>query len=573
MAVMKRHDGVLAPAAGPNGSAAEPANAVAQATGAARPSGTHPDELADLTQLVDPGAVDHLSDLDAGPLVDVAAADLAGSRQPGAPAKPSIVAALRGPGMLAVAGMVVNGGSLVMNLVLARVLDATAYGALAIQISIFMILSMIGSAVQMAVVHRDTATEHGDSRRERWTWVRRLRSAVALGVVVTGAVGLVICRPLASLLSYPHPISIAAAILGGAVWVSLSIERGLLQARGAYEALARNLAFESCVRIGLVVALVVAGLGVNGAGLGLVLGLLVGTEHARWASGRAPHRLVESTSPVSRPQAKGTFADFPYDPDRLTTSTGPIPVLTVMRTRPGLRTNTLTALGALVPLSLLQNMDVVIVGALNPSGAGTYAAMSTVCKVPVFIGLAVANFLLPEAARRLREGVPARGALTMAVLFVVAPGLVLSAASLVAGDQLMSLVFPPELVEDVASLWVLSLAMTYLAVTLMFTTYLLGAGERFVVAVLSAGTVLTVLGLVAAGGGLSRTSAAGLACQALNASLVGIVVLLLHRRVARTGGEPDVVDADARRPGQTGYPADLRPGRLPRDDDALTASA
>jgi O-antigen/teichoic acid export membrane protein len=404
-------------------------------------------------------------------------------------------------------------------------------------------------------------------------------------VVVAGAVGLVVCGPVATLISYPHPIAIAEAILAAAIWVSLSIERGLLQARGAYESLARNLAFESCIRIAAVIGLVGAGLGVNGAGLGLVIGELIATEQARWASGRTPHRLADTASSSSKPASakqKGSFADFRYDPDRVTAITGPLPVVSVVRTRPGLRTNTLTALGALVPLALLQNMDVVVVGALNPSGAGPYAAISTACKVPVFTGLAVANFLLPEAVRRLREGEPARGPLAMALVFVVTPGLALTAVGYVAGEQLLSLVFPPELTAGAPVLWVLSLAMTYLAVTLMFTTYLLGAGDRRVVAVLSAGTALTVFGLVVAGGGLPRTTAAALACQAVNASLVGAVVLLLHRRVAGadgtgTWGTGTAGKVGSGRVGESRYdpqdlpaarhrPPDARSGRRSRDD-------
>jgi O-antigen/teichoic acid export membrane protein len=453
-----------------------------------------------------------------------------------------------------------------MNLVLARVLDAAAYGAVAIQTGIFMIFSMGGSALQMAVVHRETATEHGDTRALRWTWVRRLRGLCAVGVLVTAGVSLVVCRPAAILLSYPHPLAIAEAVVGAAVWMSLSIERGLLQARGAYGTLARNLVFESCVRITVVIVLVGVGFGVNGAGVGLVVGIVAGTEHALRAAGRTPHRLAPAaTAPAQAARARAAERDQAAPPqaareqaaqeqaaqeqaaqeqaaraharshylpdDDPFVTTGPIPVLAV-RSRPGLRKNTLTALGALVPLALLQNMDVVIVGWLNQPIAGAYAAISTACKVPVFIGLAVANFLLPEAARRLREGVPARGVLAIALAFVVAPGLVLTAVGRLGAEPLLALVFGAHLTAGAPALWVLSLAMTCLSVTLMFMTYLLGAGENRVVWVLGAGTLLTVAGLVAAGGELVPTATVALACQALTAGLVGVMVLMLHRRAA-----------------------------------------
>jgi O-antigen/teichoic acid export membrane protein len=474
--------------------------------------------------------------------------------------------------------MVVNGGSLLMNLVLARALDAAAYGAVAIQTGIFMIFSMGGSALQMAVVHRETATEHGDTRALRWTWVRRLRGLCAVGVLVTAGVALALCRPAAVLLSYPHPLAIAEAVVGAAVWMSLSIERGLLQARGAYGTLARNLVFESCVRITVVIVLVGAGFGVNGAGVGLVVGIVAGTEHALRAAGRTPHRLAPAAAAHSRAHAARARAaardhaaraaareqarpHYIPDDDPFVT-TGPIPVLAV-RSRPGLRKNTLTALGALVPLALLQNMDVVIVGWLNQPVAGAYAAISTACKVPVFIGLAVANFLLPEAARRLREGVPARGVLATALAFVLAPGLALTAAGLVGAEPLLTLVFGAHLTAGAPALWVLSLAMTCLAVTLMFMTYLLGAGENRVVWVLGAGTLLTVAGLAAAGGELVRTATVALACQAVTAALVGVMVLMLHRRVTARPDHRGVAGPGLPEPPEPTPPVRAPAGRAP----------
>jgi O-antigen/teichoic acid export membrane protein len=163
--------------------------------------------------------------------------------------------------------------------------------------------------------------------------------------------------------------------------------------------------------------------------------------------------------------------------------------------------------------------------------------------VPVFIGLAVANFLLPEAARRRREGLPAGRALAMALIFVVTPGLLLAAVGAVAGRQILSLVFGPKLAVAAPALWVLALAMTYLAVSLMFATYLLGAGYRKIVWALSACTVLTGAGLAYAGGAVMRTAAAGLACQAVTAAAAGALVFRLHRhlgaaRADETAGTP-----------------------------------
>ncbi|MDT3441113.1 MULTISPECIES: lipopolysaccharide biosynthesis protein [unclassified Pseudofrankia] len=474
---------------------------------------------------------------------------------------------LRGPMALAAAGMVVNVFNLLMNLALARVLDPDAYGAVVVQTNIFMILSVGGTAVLIAVVHWESA-RIGQTRRDRLAWIRQLRGVTFVGVVVSIVIAFALCEPVATLLSYPHPFAIAEATIAAAIWISLCVERGLLQARGNYPALARNLVFESAFRTACVVALVGVGLEVNGAGLALALGIAVGAEHARRAVVRTP-ALPRLPRPKPRPGLEGSVTP---------TATGPIPMLPTprpqmlptprpQRIRHSLISDASTALGALVPLALLQNMDVVIVGWRNPEAVGAYAAISTACKVPVFIGLAVANFLLPEAARRRKEGLQAGRALAMAVGCVVAPGILLTAIGLVGAEPLLALVFGSDLTAAAGSLWVLALAMTAMAVTMMFATYLLGANQRVIVVVLFACSALTGVGLVLAGGGIGHTVATALACQAATATATGWFVHRLHhsdrRAASRTtieASEPDRIVAVAT-PGPPPRPRRPRPSR------------
>jgi O-antigen/teichoic acid export membrane protein len=175
--------------------------------------------------------------------------------------------------------------------------------------------------------------------------------------------------------------------------------------------------------------------------------------------------------------------------------------------------------------------------------------------VPVFIGLAMANFLLPEASRRRQEGLPAGRALVIALAFVVAPGLFLAGLGAVAARPLLTLVFGPSLTAAAPALWVLALAMTCLAVSLMFATYLLGAGVRKVVVALGACAVLTALGLAAAGGGMLRTASAGLGCQAVTAVAVGALVFRLHHAGRRSPAAQDAAARDLATVGDDPVPA------------------
>ncbi|MCK9894999.1 polysaccharide biosynthesis protein [Frankia sp. AgB32] len=470
------------------------------------------------------------------------------------PSREAVTGLLAGPAALAIAGMLVNGCNLLMNLIVARALDSDSYGALSVQVSIFLILSVAGNALLIAVVQHETSGS-GDSRRERWYWIRRLRGACGVGIGLATVAALALCRPVAALMSYPHPVAIAEATIGAALWTLLCVERGLIQARGAYQRLAVNFVVEGFVRIGLVIIFVVCGMGVNGAGLGIIIGVIVGAEHARWAVSRTPR------PPRAAAQRRWSA---PLPTDGAAPATGPIP-MPIPAPRPSARqsviADTAVAFGALVPLALLQNMDVVIVGWLNPTGVGGYAAISTACKVPVFVGLAVANFLLPEATRRRTEGRPAGGTLAVALAFVVAPGLLLALVGLVGAKWLLETVFGPHLTEAAPALWVLALSMTLLAVTLMFTTYLLGAGVRRVVWVLTVASVATAVALVSAGGDAMATAVAALVAESLTALAVGLLVVRLHHSDRREGVMAARAAGGARGPAVTdprpegGFPA------------------
>ncbi|MCK9897331.1 oligosaccharide flippase family protein [Frankia sp. AgB32] len=466
----------------------------------------------------------------AGPVAGVAAARDA-RRSPAALLRRDLVVEmLRGPMLLAAAGAVANFLNLIMNLALARLLKPSEYGAVVVQTNIYMVLAVVGTAVLTAVVHRDLS-QTDRTRRERRNWITRLRQVMRFSAAGAVVVALALCRPVAALLAYPHPFAIAEAAIGAALWVSVCVERGLLQARSNYPGLARNMVFETIFRVACIIAAASVGLGVNGAGLGLSVGALVATVAAR--------RTVALTPPVPSPPAAAPLVDGDEVAVGSPPAGGPLPAVAPAapaaprRTRDALLADTSVALAALVPLALLQNIDVVIVGWRNPDGAGSYAAISTACKIPVFIGLAVANYLLAEAARRRREGRPAGRALAMALGIVVAPGLLLALTGAVAGHLLVSVLFGPKLATDAAALPVLALATTALSVTLLFASYLLGAGTRRIVWVLAVCTPLSVVILVLADGRIMLTATALLVSQAFTAAMAGSLVLRLHRDARR----------------------------------------
>ncbi|MCK9925550.1 oligosaccharide flippase family protein [Frankia sp. AgPm24] len=457
--------------------------------------------------------------------------------QPARPVRPArrelVVELLRGPMLLAVAGGVANGLNLVMNLVLARVLDPSGYGAVVVQTNIYLVLAVVGTAVLTAVVRRDLAPSSIPGRA-RIAWIRRLRAATASMALVAAGIAVVACRPVAALLSYPHPVAIAEAGVAAGLWLAVCVERGLLQARGNYPGLAWNMVYETVLRVAVIIVAACAGLGVDGAGLGLLVGALAATSAARTTVSRtstsrtSTSRTSTSRTSTSRTSVDARTSDTHAAPDHARSEHVRSEVQG-RRTRRVLLADSSVALATLMPLALLQNVDVVLVGWRDPEAAGSYAAISTTCKIPVFVGLAVANYLLAEAARRRREGRTAYAALALAMIIVVVPGLLLSAAGAVAGRPLLSLLFGSRLAAASGVLWVLALATTFLAATLLFATYLLGVGDRGIVWVLAVCTPTSTVVVAVFADEITSTVLALLGCQAGTALLAGILVARAHR--------------------------------------------
>ncbi len=72
-------------------------------------------------------------------------------------------------------------------------------------------------------------------------------------------------------------------------------------------------------------------------------------------------------------------------------------------------------------LGVLQNVDVILLGRLDPHNVGPYAAISVASKALVFGALALGAYLLPEATIRWNEGGHAVRQLGVTLIFLAVP--------------------------------------------------------------------------------------------------------------------------------------------------------
>lgn len=445
--------------------------------------------------------------------------------------------AMRGATTIALAGLFANVANLGVTLIIARHLSNRSYGAVAQLIAIFFVVSMPGSALQVGVVRRVTNWVHTDRADRVEAWVGRIRRVGVSLVVAITLVALLGRGFVADELSLPAAGGVAEIVAAGAAWSLLCVDRGLMQCGRLYQGLAANLLTDAAVKSVFTIGLVLAGLDEAGAATAVLLGVLASIGHARWMLHRHRDTIWVVDTPEARavdlatPDVGAAAAAAAVAAAREPTSQArPRPVPVEPRR---LYVEVGAALVALAFLGLLQNIDVLVQGRLEPGESGSYASVSVTSKVLVFGALVLATgFLLPEAADRRQLGQHALKQLGATLAVLGAPALVLIVVAAAAPTTLLTMAFGPDYTGASDALLPLAAAMTCLGATVLFTHYLLALGHRSVLAALgvtAAGAVPLVLW---ADGAPAATARADLAFQAALAVVTGLMVLTAARRTA-----------------------------------------
>jgi glycosyltransferase involved in cell wall biosynthesis/O-antigen/teichoic acid export membrane protein len=398
---------------------------------------------------------------------------------------------------LAAATMGANVVSLVFTLVLARVLGSKGYGSLAALVSTFLILSVPGLALQVATARETALGRLGGGRRLAATH-RRWMAQLAGAFVALGVLGVILRRPLADAIGVDDVWGAAGTLATGCAWLALSLERGILQGLRAYKIAGLSTIFEATGRLVLALILVGAGTGVSGAYLASPLSMVTMAVILAVLL----RRELGEPDPDARPRRLQTLIAGAWAP----------------------------VLG-LTLIAVLQNIDVIIVKhRVGGDGAGAYAAAAVAAKVVIWVGIGLAYYLVPEAARRAQAGLNPRPVLARALAIVVA----------VAAPMLLVYAAFPSVVLKVGfgihfspanhALVVLGAAMTLVAIASLAVQYML-AIERY--------TFMFVLGVVAAVEPLLLSNAGrslvGLATLVLGLQLIAasaMLALSLRRRLA-----------------------------------------
>jgi hypothetical protein len=318
--------------------------------------------------------------------------------------------------VLAAAMAVANATNYAFNLVMAYLLGPAAYGALGALLALALVGSVPGLALQAVVARRTALRGRGAERDAATAWHGTLRLAGRAGVAL--AVAAVLAGP--GLVTFLH-LDSAAPVL----WLALALAptpllfavQGLLQGRERFGALAAVMVAGAAGKLAAGLALVAAGLGVDGALAGVAAGgalaALAGLRLARpGGPGPAVFRLAR---PVASRAAR------PEEPAR-------------RERRPGrdrsaggdLGREVAVATVGLLGLFLLANLDVLLARHyLDAAASGRYALGAVVAKIAFW----APQFVITLVFTRLVVTADPRRLLGRSALLVAGLGGLLAAAS------------------------------------------------------------------------------------------------------------------------------------------------
>jgi len=323
-------------------------------------------------------------------------------------------------------------------------------------------LLLTPAQIFITVFNKFTADLTAQGRPDQINYLLRLCSRYAFIVGVLVMVAVTIFSPsLAAFLKLSSPVPVI--IMGiSVIWgIAGTITNGAVQGRQEFGWIALTSFIGIVLRVALTAALIVIGLGVNGAILGLVLGSTVGYALSLWPLRgilRGPTARVPSLRPL-----------FTYS---------------------------LATLVAAVGGGLLFNIDTLLAKHyLTPTDASYYVAIVTIGRIVIFVTASSAGVMFPKVAALQQQGGNYRPILawTLAATFALSIG-VLGVFWLFPGHIIALILRTPPSPQIAGQLVWYGLAMLMYSLSTVLTTYFMSLGRMaFVWLVLACAGLQSVL--------------------------------------------------------------------------------
>jgi O-antigen/teichoic acid export membrane protein len=429
---------------------------------------------------------------------------------------PTSLAELRNSEMAKAAGlagaMIANNViALASTVVFARLLND--YGSLAALVSYFLILSVVGQALQVATAREGVLGHLGVGAGLAAT-VRRWTINLLFLTVIVAVISILLREPIAQAVGVPHDQWAAAIGLPAAVlWLELSILRGVLQGVGDYKGVGISLVGEQGARLLMGAALAAVGLGVTGAYLGTPLSFL----------------------------AMGTFCLIRLRRHIEAAEAGPLGAVSAAPTTLSLWSHVRRAwapIAGLIVIAVLQNIDIIAAKhRFSTALASSYGATAVAAKVLIWVAIGAGFYLVPEVSRRRSEGEDTRAILfrALAIIGVCAVPVLLIFAFV--PHLLLQAAFGAKRTQASGSLIVLGAAFTVLSATYLAIQYMLALKRTRFLIVIGAVAVAEPILLLNAPRQATGFAAVVLAVQVAGAALAFTLALRRDPPLPPASGE------------------------------------
>jgi O-antigen/teichoic acid export membrane protein len=403
--------------------------------------------------------------------------------------------------------------ALISTIAFARLLknnQGGGYGSLAALVSYFLILSVVGQALQVATAREGVLGQLGSGPGLIAT-VRRWTVSLLTFTVFLAVVSVLLRQPIADLVGVKHvPWAAALGLPAAGLWLELSVLRGVLQGIGDYKGVGVSLVGEQAVRLVTGALLAAAGAGVTGAYLGTPLSFIAIGLYCAW---RLRKQVVTETG-----QSLPSGAKLP-----------PAALSLWAHVR-----RAWAPITGLIIIAVMQNID--IIGAkhrFSTSIASSYSAVAVAAKVLIWVAMGAGYYLVPEVSRLRSEGKDPRPILVRALAIVgvcAVPVLLIYAFG---SHFLIKAAFGADKTQASGSLFVLGLAFATLACTYLAIQYMLALHRKW---------FLAAMGLVAIAEPILLLNApskpTGFAAVVLGVQVVGAIVAFSFALVPDRGPPP-----------------------------------
>jgi O-antigen/teichoic acid export membrane protein len=315
------------------------------------------------------------------------------------------------------------------------------YGSLAALVSYFLILAVVGYAMQLATA-REAVLGHLGVGTGLAATIRSWMKGLLVFTAVMTVLSVLARHPIAEAVGVKQEWAAALGIPAGCLYLMLCILRGCLQGLGDYRSVGISLVGEQAVRLVIGGVLAAVGLGVTGAYIGTPLSFVVMMFYCA-----VPLRRRLGTAEPGRRPAVPLWLHV---------------------------CSAWAAIAALGIIAVLQNIDIIAAKhRFSSTLASSYSATAVAAKVLIWVAMGAGFYLVPEVSRKHSAGQDGRPVLAKALAIVAVAAIPCLLIYGLVPHLLIKAAFGSKRLGAVDSLLVLGVAFTVLAATYLAVQYML----------------------------------------------------------------------------------------------------